>query len=76
MTDKNWEVMNKLEESFSNINSINFMLEELKEAIDNDRIDSARDIVQGLTSFTPVYIDNWDRKFKEAWDVVVRNEGI
>ena len=74
MTDKNWEVMNKLEESFSNINSINFMLEELKEAMDNDRIDSARDIVKGLTSFTAVYIDNWDRKFKEAWDVVVKND--
>ena len=74
MTDKNWQVMNKLEESFSNINTINFMLEELKEAIDNDRIDSARDIVQGLTSFMPVYINNWDRKFKEAWDVVVIND--
>lgn len=35
MTDKNWEVMNKLEESFSNINTINFMLEELKEAMDS-----------------------------------------
>lgn len=74
--NKNWEVMNKLEESFSNINTINFMLEELKEAMDNDRIDSARDIVQGLTSFVPVYTDNWDRKFKEAWDMVVKNEGI
>ena len=63
--------MNKLEESFSNINTINFMLEELKGAMVNNRIDSARDITQALISFMPVYTDNWDRKFKEAWDEVV-----
>lgn len=76
MTDKNWEVMNKLEESFSNINTINFMLEELKEAMDSGRVDTAHDITRALNSFILVYTDNWDRKFKEAWDQVVKNEGI
>ena len=52
------------------------MLEELKEAMDSGRIDTAHDITRALNSFIPVYTDNWDRKFKEAWDVVVINEGI
>jgi hypothetical protein len=74
--NNNWNVMNKLEESFSNINTINFMLEELKEAMDSGRIDTAHDITRALNSFIPVYTDNWDRKFKEAWDQVVTNDGI
>ena len=69
---KHWDVMNKLEESFSNINSINFMLEELTEAMDNNRIDQAHDITHALNAFMPVYTDNWDRKFKEAWDQIVK----
>jgi len=76
MTDKNWKVMNNLEDSFSNITMISFMLEELKEAMDSGRIDTAHDITHALNSFLPVYTDNWDRKFKEAWDQVVRNEGV
>jgi len=76
MTNKNWKVMNNLEDSFSNITTITFMLEELKEAMDSGRIDTAHDITNALNSFLPVYTDNWDRKFKEAWDQVVRNEGV
>jgi len=48
----------------------------LKEAMDSGRIDTAHDITHALNSFLPVYTDNWDRKFKEAWDQVVKNEGI
>ena len=43
MISKHWDVMNKLEESFSNINSISFMLEELTEAMDNNRMDQAHE---------------------------------
>ncbi len=72
--NKHWNVMNKLEESFSNINSISFMLEELNEAMDNNRISQAHDIVHALNAFLPVYTDNWDRNFRKAWDEVV-NDG-
>jgi len=71
--NKHWDVMNKLEESFSNINSISFMLEELTEAMDNNRMDAAHDIAHALNAFLPVYTDNWDRNFKKAWDQVVKN---
>ena len=64
--------MNKLEESFSNINTISFMLEELTEAMDNNRIDQARDIAHALNAFMSVYMNNWDRNFKKAWNEVVK----
>ena len=52
------------------------MLEELNEAMDNNRMDQAHDIAHALNAFLPVYTDNWDRNFKTAWNEVVRNEGI
>ena len=73
---KTWDVMNQLEEAFSNINSISFMLEELTEAMDNNRTDQAHDIAHALNAFLPVFTDNWDRKFKQAWNYVVKNETL
>ena len=70
--NKHWHVMNQLDESFSNINSISFMLEKLTEAMDNNRMNQAHDIAHALNAFLPVYTDNWDRKFKEAWNDVVK----
>ena len=71
---KNWDVMNKLEVAFSNINSISFMLEELTEAMDNNRTDQAHDIAHALNAFLPVFTDNWDRKFKQAWNHAVKDD--
>ena len=67
-----WNVMNDLEDAFSNIATFNFMLEELQEAVDNGRTDEIVDITHALNAFMPVYTDNWDRKFKVAWEYVVK----
>jgi len=74
MTEMNetWNVMNDLEDAFSNIATFNFMLEELQEAVDNGRTDEIVDITHALNAFMPVYTDNWDRKFKVAWEHVVK----
>ena len=74
MTEMNetWNVMNDLEDAFSNISTFNFMLEELQEAVDNGRTDEIVDITHALNAFVPVYTDNWDRKFKVAWEHVVK----
>jgi len=69
---EHWDVMNKLEEAFSNINSISFMLEQLQEAVDSNNYDKMVDVSLALNAFLPVYTDNWDRKFKDAWNQVVR----
>ena len=71
---EHWDVMNKLEEAFSNINSISFMLEQLQEAVESNNYDKMVDVSLALNAFLPVYTDNWDRKFKEAWNQVVKEK--
>ena len=71
---EHWDVMNKLEEAFSNINSISFMLEQLQEAVESNNYDKMVDVSLALNAFLPVYTDNWDRKFKDAWNQVVREK--
>ena len=67
-----WNVMNDLEDAFSNFATFNFMLEQLQDAVDNGRTDEIVDITHALNAFVPVYTDNWDRKFKVAWEHVVK----
>ena len=67
-----WKVMNDLEDAFSNFATFNFMLEQLQDAVDNGRTDEIVDITHALNAFVPVYTDNWDRKFKVAWEHVVK----
>ena len=71
MRTDNWKVMNDIEDSFSNIAKFNFMLEQLQEAVDNGRTNEIVDLTHALNAFMPVYTDNWDRKFKVAWDHVI-----
>ena len=68
----NWKVMSDLEVAFSEITTFNFMLKQLQEAVDNDRTKEIIDLTHALNAFIPVYSDNWDRKFKVAWEHVVK----
>ena len=70
--NKTWQVMNDLEESFSQIASFSFMLEQLQEAVDKNDNAAIVDISAALNAFYPVYVDNWDKKFKVAWEHVVK----
>ena len=70
-----WKVMNDLEDAFSNITTFNFMLEQLQEAVDNGMMDEIVDLTHALNAFMPVYTNNWDRKFKVAWEHVVKISG-
>ncbi len=67
-----WKVMNDLEVAFSEITTFNFMLEQLQDAVDNSRTNEIVDLTLALNAFMPVYTDNWDRKYKVAWDHVVK----
>jgi len=71
MTDT-WKVMDDLETSFSNITTFNFMLEQLQEAVDNGMMNEIVDITHALKAFMPVYTNDWDRKYKVAWEHVVK----
>ena len=74
MTEMNetWTVMNDVEVAFSEITTFNFMLEQLQEAVDNGRTNEIVDLTLALNAFMPVYTDNWDRKYKVAWEHVVK----
>jgi len=74
MTDKTWTVMNDLEDAFSQITTFSFMLEQLQEAVDKNNFPAIVDITAALNAFYPVYCDNWDKKYKVAWDRVVKGE--
>ena len=70
--DDNWKVMSDLEVAFSEITTFNFMLEQLQEAVDNGNTDEIVDLTHALNAFMPVYTNNWDRKFRDAWDHVIK----
>ena len=70
MTD-NWNVMNDLEDAFSNLATFNFMLEQLQDAVDHCKMDDIADITHALNAFMPVYTSNWDKKYKVAWDHII-----
>ena len=72
MTDnKIWTVMNDLQDSFNQINTFSFLLDQLQEAVDEQNQMKIVDICYALNSFLPVYTENWDKNFKKAWKEVV-----
>ena len=74
MTDKNWEVMNSLQESFNEITAFSFMLDKLQEAVDANDTESIVDITAALNAYYPVYTSDFDKKFQIAWCQVVKGE--
>ena len=69
--NKTWTVMNDLQDSFNQINTFSFLLDQLQEAVDADDSQRIVDTTAALNAFYPPYCNNWDDKFKKAWDVVV-----
>lgn len=72
--NKNWQVMNDLEEAFTQITTFDFLLERLQEAVDANERQKIVDITLALNAFYHPYCDNWDDKFKKAWNHVVKND--
>ena len=73
MTDnKIWTVMNDLQDSFNQITTFSFLLDQLQEAVDAGDSQRIVDTTAALNAFYPPYCNNWDNKFEKAWDVVVK----
>lgn len=68
---KTWEVMNGLEESFNQISTLGFMIEQLVEAVDNEDQQSVRNLTHALQSFMPVYIHQYEKASQRAWNNTV-----
>ena len=65
--------MNDLEEAFNKITTFDFLLDQLQEAVDAGEKQKIVDITLALNAFYHPYCDNWDDKFKKAWDCVLKN---
>jgi hypothetical protein len=74
MTDKNWTVMNDLQEAFDQITSFSFLLEQLQEAVDANEAQKIIDITAALNAFYVPYCDNFDKKFSKAWDTIIKEQ--
>ena len=74
MTDKNWTVMNDVQEAFDQITTFQFLLEQLQEAVNENHPKKIIDITAALNSFYTPFCNNWDDKFKKAWEVVVKEQ--
>ncbi len=72
MVDKNWKVMQDLEDSFSNITTISFLSDKLIEAADRNDQQSTVDIAHALLAFLPVYTQDFDEKFEKAWTQFIK----
>jgi len=66
--------MNDLEQSFSQIATIEFLSNKLIEASDTNNLRDVVEISQALVAFVPVYTKNFDEKFKKCWEGVVTPE--
>ena len=73
---KTWTVMNDLQESFNQITHFDFLIDKLNEAVNANDQQKIVDIAAALTAFYPVYISDFDDKFKSAWDHVVKNNEV
>ena len=69
--DTIWEVMNDVEEAFSQISTITFLTNQIQHAINTDDTNLLHDCTHALIAFVPTYEKNFDEKFMKAWEKVV-----
>ena len=71
MTNDNWAAMQPVEDAFSKISTVDFLLEQLMEAADAQDNLAVVDISMALNAYLPVFTKNFDEKFKVAWNQTV-----
>jgi hypothetical protein len=71
--DETWEAMSNLEDAFNQITPFSNMLDQLQEAVDRDDRQSIVDITAALNAYVPVYIAQYDKASKRAWNKTVRS---
>ncbi len=71
MTNENWAAMQAVEDAFSKISTVDFLLEQLMEAADAQDSLAIVDISMALNSYLPVYTKHFDEKLKVAWNQTV-----
>ena len=67
----NWKVMNDLDNAFSYIRYLDFLVDELQRAVDKEYGTSLIDITEAITAYLPVFTAQYDRAQSIAWSAVV-----
>ena len=68
---KTWEVMNGLEEAFNKIATVEFMVDELNEAVSRNDTEQIAEISAALMTYLPVYLSHYEKASKRAWNNTV-----
>jgi len=63
--------MNDIQAAFNNINTLDFLLDKLQQAVNEDDTTQIIDVAAALNAFLPIYEEEFNRKFKVAWKHVV-----
>jgi hypothetical protein len=71
MIDTKWIAMNDLQDAFNEITHFDFLIDKLQDAVNNGNQNAVVDIAAAMTAFYPIYLSNWDEKFKTAWDTTI-----
>jgi hypothetical protein len=74
MTSKVWEVMNDLEMITSKIVSAREIIDTAAEAIQRNEYDKAETLAMAAYEFLGYYLDEFDTKFKLAWQETVKKQ--
>ena len=69
--NKTWEVMNDLEESFNRIITLTGMIDDLNDAVNCGDQDAIVDLSAAMTAFMPVYIRQYEKASRRAWNNTV-----
>jgi len=68
---KTWEVMSNLEEAFNKIATVEFMVDELNDAVSRNDTEQIVDLSAALLAYLPVYTAHYERASKRAWNNTV-----
>ena len=68
---KTWEVMSNLEEAFNKIATVEFMVDELNEAVSRNDTEQIAEISAALMTYLPVYLSHYERASRRAWNNTV-----
>ncbi len=69
--NKTWEVMNGLEEAFNKIATVEFMVDELNDAVSRNDTQQIVDISHALMAYLPVYLSHYEKASRRAWNNTV-----
>ena len=66
-----WNTMNELESVSSKICSARAILDSAIDALENHKKDKAETLMYAVDEYLQYYLEEFDRKFKDAWDETV-----